>query len=70
MGHDGAQGVDVVLDAIQPAQATAVYRLRDGQVLNVDASDVVCQGTSPSGAHSDIIHPELTWLTLRAAKIV
>ena len=57
-------------DVIQPAQASAVYRLEDGKILNVDASEVVCQGSSPSGAHSDIVHPELTWLTLKAAKII
>jgi hypothetical protein len=70
MGHDGAQGMNAPLDVIQPAQASATYRLEDGKILNVDASEVVCQGSSPSGAHSDIVHPELTWLTLRAAKIV
>lgn len=70
MGHDGAQGVGALLDAIQPAGASTSYRLRDGHVLNVDASEIVCQGTSPSGAHSDIVHPEITWLTLLAAKIV
>jgi hypothetical protein len=70
MGHDGAQGVGALLDSIQPAGAGASYRLKDGHVLNVDASEVVCQGTSPSGAHSDIVHPEITWLTLQAAKII
>jgi hypothetical protein len=33
----------------------------------VDASDVVRTGGPPSGAHSDIVHPELTWLVLLAA---
>ena len=70
MGHDGAQGVGALLDPIQPAHASTSYRLKDGHVLNVDASEVVCQGTSPSGAHSDIVHPEITWLTLQAAKII
>jgi hypothetical protein len=33
----------------------------------VDASEVVRAGGPPSGAHSDIVHPELTWLVLLAA---
>jgi hypothetical protein len=70
MGHDGAQGVGALLDSIQPANSSTSYRLQDGHVLNVDASEVVCQGSSPSGAHSDIVHPEITWLTLQAAKIL
>lgn len=69
MGADGAQGVGAFLDVLQPATAAATYRFRDGQALNVDASDVVRNGDSPSGAHSDIVHPEVTWLVLRAARV-
>lgn len=69
MGADGAQGVGALLDSLQPATASAAYRFRDGQALNVDASDIVCHGDSQSGAHSDIIHPEVTWLVLRAAGV-
>jgi hypothetical protein len=27
----------------------------------------VCHGKPPSGAHSDIVHPELAWAMLAAA---
>jgi choline dehydrogenase len=37
-----------------------------GQILNLDASDVVIAGDSPSGAHSDIFHPELAWVVAPA----
>lgn len=70
MGHDGAQASQALLDSIQPAHPNTQYRFRDGQALNVDASEIVCHGTSPAGAHSDIVHRELTWLTLKAAKIL
>jgi hypothetical protein len=66
MGADGAQGVSALLDAIQPAGPGATYRFTAGHALNVDASDVVCAGGPPSGAHSDIVHPELTWVVLLA----
>jgi hypothetical protein len=70
MGADGAQGVSARLDAIQPAGPGTTYRFTAGQALNVDASDVVRKGGPPSGAHSDIVHPELTWIVLSAGGVV
>jgi hypothetical protein len=70
MGADGAQSVQAKLDAIRAAGPNgADYRFNPGQALNVDASDVVCTGGPPSGAHSDIIHPELTWIVLAAGGV-
>jgi hypothetical protein len=42
------------------------YPFNAGQILNLDASDVVVAGDSPSGAHSDIFHPELAWVVAAA----
>ena len=70
MGHDGAQAVQAKLDVLQPATIDANYRFAPGQALNVDASETVCRGGPPSGAHSDIVHPELTWVVLKAGGIV
>jgi hypothetical protein len=70
MGADGAQGVSARLDGIQPAGPGTAYRFTAGQALNVDASDVVRKGGPPSGAHSDIVHPELTWIVLSAGGVV
>jgi hypothetical protein len=67
MGADGAQGVQAPLDPIRPAGPGTTYRFAAGKALNVDASEVVRAGGPPSGAHSDIVHPELTWLVLLAA---
>jgi hypothetical protein len=67
MGADGAQGVAAPLDPIRPAGPGTTYRFAAGKALNVDASEVVRAGGPPSGAHSDIVHPELTWLVLLAA---
>jgi hypothetical protein len=65
MGADGAQAVDAASDAVKAA-GTA-YALATGRFTNVDASTVVKTGGPPSGAHSDIFHPELAWLALSAA---
>lgn len=46
------------------------HDLRPGVVLNLDASDVINVGSGPSGAHSDICHPEVArsvWQVVRVA---
>jgi hypothetical protein len=46
------------------------YELRDGVVYNFDCSSVIANGSGPSGAHSDICHPEiahLVWSAMRSA---
>jgi pimeloyl-ACP methyl ester carboxylesterase len=70
MGADGAQGVAAPLDPIRPAGPGTTYRFAAGKALNVDASEVVRAGGPPSGAHSDIVHPELSWVVLAAAAII
>lgn len=68
MGHDGVQAVPgtvrlTLADALEPTRLPA-----DGCV-NVDAAAVVKRGGPPSGAHSDICHPELARLVLAAGRI-
>lgn len=70
IGADGAQGVHAKLDSIRPAGPGTTYRFSARQALNVDASEIVRTGGWPSGAHSDIVHPELTWIVLTAGRIV
>ncbi|MBA3906300.1 MAG: serine-threonine protein kinase [Pseudonocardiales bacterium] len=65
MGADGAQNDDAVLVGVQAAGSA--YSFPADAILNVDASDVVSRGGPPSGAHSDIVHEELTWIVLTAA---
>jgi hypothetical protein len=45
------------------------YPFAKGGILNVDSSEVVKLGDPPSGAHSDIFHPELAWIVASAAKL-
>ncbi len=69
MGHDGAQAVGAKLEDLKPAVATTKYAFEDGKALNIDASGIVNRGGPPSGAHSDIVHPELTWVVMSAGRI-
>ena len=66
MGADGAQNQDAALDAIAPAGSG--YRFSADRILNIDAAEVVHRGKAPTGAHSDIVHPELTWVVLAASR--
>jgi hypothetical protein len=70
IGANGAQGAGARQDAVRGAGPGNTYPFAPQQVLNVDASDVVRAGGPPSGAHSDIVHPELTWLVLTAGRIL
>ena len=45
------------------------YPFTNGTILNIDSSAVVMNGNPPSGAHSDIFHPELAWIVASAAKL-
>ena len=68
MGFDGAhavQAANLTLGAVGQK-----YPFGVGAVINVDASQIIATGDPPSGAHSDIFHPELAWITLAAAGIV
>ncbi|MEW2511584.1 serine-threonine protein kinase [Streptomyces sp. NPDC046870] len=67
MGHDGTQAVPgtVRLDLA----AALGGRLPASGCVNVDAAAVVRRGGAPSGAHSDIVHPELARVVLAAGRI-
>jgi len=67
MGHDGVQAVPgtrtcTLADALGSPLPTS-------GCVNVDASAVVRLGGLPSGAHSDIVHPELARVVLAAGRI-
>ena len=68
IGHDGAQAVSAEMVPLQDTGSR--YNFAPGQFTNVDSSDVVRSGGPPSGAHSDIVHPELGWAMLTAAGLV
>jgi hypothetical protein len=70
IGANGAQGAGARTEGIRGAGPGVTYPFEDHRILNIDASDVVRAGGPPSGAHSDIVHPELTWVVLLAGRLV
>jgi hypothetical protein len=65
IGHDGAQAVDAATAPLGPVGTG--YRFQPGRFVNLDGNAVINRGGPPSGAHSDIFHPELVWAGLAAA---
>ncbi|MFJ7150031.1 serine-threonine protein kinase [Streptomyces sp. NPDC100445] len=67
LGHDGAQGVPGT--ARLDLAAALGGALPASGCVNVDAASVVRRGGAPTGAHSDIVHPELARLVVAAGRI-
>jgi hypothetical protein len=68
MGHDGAQAVEADVAALAPVGSS--YPFQPGKFVNLDGNAIVNRGGPPTGAHSDIFHPELVWAGLAAAGLV
>ncbi|MFD5100356.1 alpha/beta hydrolase family protein [Streptomyces albidochromogenes] len=69
----GAVGFDGIKAVPGTVGLTLARALRDGVpgagCVNVDAAAVVRRGGAPSGAHSDILHPELARVVLAAGRV-
>lgn len=70
MGSDGFQGVSPA-GGSDLLPAGAPYALQPGSFYRVNGSTIIADTSqSPfSGAHSDIRHPEIAWLTIAAAAV-
>jgi hypothetical protein len=68
MGHDGAQAVGAAQSTLGPVGTK--YPFGVGSFLNLDGNSVIIQGGPPAGSHSDIVHPEIAWAVLAAARVV
>ncbi|MGH3665464.1 MAG: serine-threonine protein kinase, partial [Egibacteraceae bacterium] len=65
MGHDGAQAVPA--DTVPLGRVGQAYAFRPGRFCNLDGNRIITRGGPPSGAHSDILHPEIAWAAVAAA---
>ena len=68
MGCDGAQAVNAATQVL--TNQAASYQFQAGKWLNLDGNDVIVAGGPPSGAHSDIVHPETALVALAAAQVI
>ncbi|MFN8526919.1 MAG: serine-threonine protein kinase [Chloroflexota bacterium] len=68
IGHDGAQAVgapDPPLGAVGTS-----YPFSTGAFTNLNGDDLMNRGGPPSGAHGDIVYPEIAWALAQAAKLI
>lgn len=68
IGSDGAQAV--VTANVPLGRVGQAYPFERGKIVNLDSSAVIRNGGPPDGAHGDIFHPQIAWLTLAAAGVV
>jgi len=68
MGHDGVQAVPGTVK-LTLAEALKPAKLPVSGCVNVDAAEVVKNGGTPTGAHSDICHAELARVVLAAGRV-
>ena len=68
VGNDGEQAVGAVQQTLSAPGFK--YPFHKGQWMNLDGNKVIVKGGLPSGAHSDIVHPETAWAALAAAALV
>ena len=64
LGSWGAQGADA--KPILILASNVEYGCRQRILIKVDAKRVICNGTGPSGAHSDISHDDVAHLMWQA----
>ena len=69
MGADGAQNVPGPAQPTLIADSGTHYGLKAGQYYRIDSKAIIADTTQSafSGAHSDILHPQVAWLPLCAA---
>lgn len=60
-GGIGAFGIQGSADMVDmPIAACELpYDFSEGRIFNLEASNVICNGGGPAGAHNDIAHPEV-----------
>jgi hypothetical protein len=69
LGHDGFQHAPATeVTRIRMVAARVPYTLQKGRFYRIDANNVIKNNLAWfSGAHSDILHPEVAWLAVSAA---
>jgi hypothetical protein len=67
IGTFGAQGLGTIAEDLRMGNETYDYQFAPKRVYNLEASHVIKEGGPPSGAHSDIAHPEVAHAMWSAA---
>ena len=68
IGHDGYQAVPATTIALSAVGSP--YNFTTTRFTNLDSNAIIKNGGPPSGAHSDITHPEIIYALLTAANVL
>lgn len=67
LGAFGIQGVDNLTEGLVMKSVNENYGFKPGRIYNLESSNVIKNGSGFSGAHSDIVHPEVAHALWQAA---
>ncbi|MFO0797929.1 MAG: hypothetical protein U0804_10645 [Gemmataceae bacterium] len=67
IGTHGVRGPGVTATDLSLVKPDRDYAFTPGGVYNLEGSEVICNGSGVSGAHSDICHPEVAHAVWQAA---
>jgi hypothetical protein len=68
VGSFGIQGMDGITTGRKMGEVSEEYGFQPGKVYNLESSQFIRSGNPPSGAHSDIAHPQVAHAIWQAAK--
>jgi hypothetical protein len=69
VGTFGIQGLEASTVNRKMGSAQEDYQFQPGRIYNLESSDYIRTGGGFSGAHSDIVHPEIAHVIWRAASV-
>jgi hypothetical protein len=69
VGEFGLRGPSVHGTDLFVKRSDEPYEFRSGGIYNLECSLIICNGDGPSGAHSDICHPEIAHVIWQAAAV-
>src|SRR5262249_13971086 len=67
VGASGLRGPGLGLVDLDLQATDQPYSFQPGRIYNLESSGVICNGDGASGAHSDIVHPEVAHAVWAAA---
>jgi hypothetical protein len=67
MGSRGAQAVGATVLPFGPEGEN--YQFNKGRFFTLDGDQLITRGGPPSGAHSDIVYPEIAWAVMKASGV-
>jgi pimeloyl-ACP methyl ester carboxylesterase len=69
VGSFGVQGLPDITTGRKMGDVAEDYSFQHGKIYNLESSQYIRTGPPPSGAHSDIVHPQIAHVIWQAARV-